>query len=149
MQMNDFMKGRYGGDQLTNVLGIAGMAVTLIGSVIDVPWLKWLGLAVVVVALLRALSKNLDARRRENEAWLQLTGKLPWKQGRAHGGSKPHPSKEDLKRQMKTAKQMWKDRKTKAFLKCPTCGTTLAVPRGKGKLVVTCPKCRTRMETRS
>ena len=36
---------------------------------------------------------------------------------------------------------MWKERKEKAFLKCPNCGTMLAVPRGKGKIIVTCPKC--------
>ena len=44
---------------------------------------------------------------------------------------------------------MWKERKTKAFLKCPNCGTMLSVPRGKGKIIVTCPKCRARMETKS
>lgn len=146
--MNDFMKDRYGADNLTTVLGSAGMAVTLIGMVADWDAVKWLGLAVVIVSLLRALSKNIEARQRENEAWLQLTSRLPWKKGGASGG-KPRPSKEDLKRQAKTARQMWKDRKTKAFLKCPTCGTTLAVPKGKGRMIVTCPKCRTKMETKA
>ena len=26
-------------------------------------------------------------------------------------------------------------------IKCPGCGNTLRVPKGKGKLYVTCPRC--------
>ena len=47
------------------------------------------------------------------------------------------------------AKKMWKDRKTTAYLKCPNCGQMLSVPKGKGKIRVTCPKCHAKMETRS
>ena len=66
--------------------------------------------------------------------------------GSSRGGA---GSAEQLKRQARTAKKMWKERKTKAFLKCPNCGTMLSVPRGKGKIIVTCPKCHARMETKS
>ena len=147
--MNDFMKDRYGADQLTTALGVLGIVVTLIGTVAHAGWLQLVGLALVMVALLRALSKNAPARRRENETWLGLVGKATDKLGVKLPGANGTPTAEDLKRQARTAKKMWKDRKVKAYLKCPTCNTTLAVPRGKGKMIVTCPKCRTRMETRS
>lgn len=158
--MNDFMKDRYGADELTTALGLLGMVVTLIGSIAGSQAGQGVGLAIVVIALARALSKNGEARRRENDRYLALVAKLPFSMPRAAGrtGAAPSgrtaaagakPSVDDLKRQARTAKKMWRDRKTKAFLKCPTCGTTLAVPKGKGRLIVTCPKCHTKMETRS
>ena len=58
-------------------------------------------------------------------------------------------SKEDLERAKRTAKKMWEGRKTTAYLKCPNCGQMLSVPKGKGKIRVTCPKCHAKMETRS
>lgn len=145
--MDEFMKDRYGVDDLTTVMGIAGMVVCVIGSLASWRVLMWLGLIVVVLAVVRALSKNIDARSRENDKWHELTAKLPIS---GKGGSgRTAAAGGDFKRQARTAQKMWKDRKVKAFLKCPTCGTTLAVPKGKGKLIVTCPKCKTRMETRS
>ena len=35
------------------------------------------------------------------------------------------------------------------YFKCPNCGQMLSVPKGKGKIRVTCPKCHAKMETRS
>ena len=156
--MDDFMKDRNGADELTTAMGLAGMVLTLIGSLANAEPISWFGLAAVLLAIARALSKNLDARRRENDRYLELVAKLPFSLPRtgpgAAGGrttaSSPRSAQaENLKRQARTAKKMWKERKTKAFLKCPTCGATLAVPKGKGKLIVTCPKCHTKMETRS
>lgn len=159
--MNDFMKDRYGADELTTAMGLLGMVVTLIGSIAGSQAVQGIGLAIVVLALARALSKNAQARRRENDRYLALIAKLPFSMprgarqgnsataGRADGAARAKVSADDLKRQARTARRMWKDRKTKAFLKCPTCGATLAVPKGKGRLIVTCPKCHTKMETRS
>jgi hypothetical protein len=36
-----------------------------------------------------------------------------------------------------------KDRQNRYFL-CPKCRQTVRVPRGKGKIAITCPKCRER-----
>lgn len=156
--MGDFMKDRNGADELTTAMGFAGMALALIGSLASIKALSWFGLAAVLLAIARAISKNLEARRRENDKYLEFIAKLPFSLPRAAsssaGGRKAASTArsakaDDLKRQARTAKKMWKERKTKSFLKCPTCGTTLAVPKGKGKLIVTCPKCHTKMETRS
>ena len=38
--------------------------------------------------------------------------------------------------------------KTMRLLKT-ACGQILSVPKGKGKLRVTCPRCRAKMETKS
>jgi len=150
--MNEFMKDRYGADDLTTTLGITGMILALAGNLFQLSALLWIGLALAVVALARAFSKNQTARVRENEAFHRFAARIPVigplvaKSASAGSGAR---SKTDFKRQARTARTMWRDRKTKSFMKCPTCGATLAVPKGKGKMIVTCPKCRTKMEARS
>lgn len=41
-----------------------------------------------------------------------------------------------------------KDRDHRYF-RCPNCRQSVRVPRGKGKLSITCPKCRKRFEKKS
>lgn len=156
--MQDFMKDRYGVDDLSLALGGVGVALTLVGTIFSLHPLSYVALALLVLALVRALSKNGAARQQENDAFRRIMARIPGLGSRFGGSSSSHSSSRpsnagaaasDFKRQARTAKKMWKDRKTKAFLKCPTCGQTLSVPKGKGRIIVTCPKCHTRMETKS
>ncbi|MBM6952533.1 hypothetical protein H6A15_02360 [Enorma phocaeensis] len=158
--MQDFMKDRYGVDDFSLALGGVGVVLTLVGTIFSLQPLSYIALALLALALVRALSKNGAARRQENDAFRRIMARIPGigarfgGPARTSGRSSARPSgaggaTADFKRQARTAKKMWKDRKTKAFLKCPTCGQTLSVPKGKGKIIVTCPKCHTRMETKS
>lgn len=160
--MQDFMKDRYGADELTYTLGVGGMVLALIGTLIQVRPLSWVAIAIVVLALVRAFSKNLAARQHENELFKNAVAKVPGlnslveklggnKTGsyRTSSSRRPAPTQADVERAKRTAKKMWSERKTSKFLKCPTCGQVLSVPKGKGRIRVTCPKCRTKMETRS
>ena len=36
-----------------------------------------------------------------------------------------------------------KDRRENRIYKCPSCKQRIRVPRGKGKIAITCPQCRT------
>jgi predicted RNA-binding Zn-ribbon protein involved in translation (DUF1610 family) len=38
-------------------------------------------------------------------------------------------------------KARFDQRKTYRFFRCPRCGVTARVPKGKGKIKITCPKC--------
>ena len=182
--MNDFMKDRYGVDELAMIMGGAGVVLALIGTIANLDPLTWLALAVILLALARAFSKNGAARRKENEAFRSFANKVPglrdlvarmgggahvraffWKRRKyaarlaatlarkravvARHRAKRGPSQADLDRAKRTAKKMWKERKTSHFLKCPNCGQIMSVPKGKGKIRVTCPKCRTKIETKS
>ena len=123
--MNDFMKGRNGADELTIVMGFAGIVIAMIGSIARIQWLSWIAIAVIVIGVLRGLSKNIDARRKENEAFVAATANVPGlgKFVASLGGGTAAAS---------TSR-----------------GQMLSVPKGKGKIRVTCPKCHAKMETRS
>lgn len=71
------MKGRNGADELTIVMGFAGIIIAMIGSMARIQWLSWIAIAVIVIGVLRGLSKNIDARHKENEAFVAATANVP------------------------------------------------------------------------
>lgn len=75
--MNDFMKDRYGVDELTCVLGGAGMLLALIGTIANLDPLTWIALAIVLLALARAFSKNITVRCNENTAFGSFSERVP------------------------------------------------------------------------
>ena len=75
--MNDFMKGRNGADELTIVMGFAGIVIAMIGSLARIQWLSWIAIAIIVIGVLRGLSKNIEARRKENAAFVAATANVP------------------------------------------------------------------------
>ena len=114
------MMGRYGVDQLTWVLLVLSLLLSLCGSIFRVRLLGILCWAVLVVCYLRIFSRNIYARQLENQRFMQFWRKL--KNGRSK-----RPSREQ--------------RKNYKVFSCPTCKQKLRVPRGKGKISISCPKC--------
>lgn len=114
------MMGRYGVDQLTWVLLALSLLLSLCGSIFRSNVLGILCWAVLVVCYLRIFSRNIYARQQENQKLLQFWWKL--KNGRSK-----RPSREQ--------------RKNFKVFSCPTCKQKLRVPRGKGKISISCPKC--------
>lgn len=114
------MMGRYGVDQLTWVLLALSLLLSLCGSIFRSNVLGVLCWAVLVVCYLRIFSRNIYARQQENQKLLQFWWKL--KNGRSK-----RPSREQ--------------RKNFKVFSCPTCKQKLRVPRGKGKISISCPKC--------
>lgn len=114
------MMGRYGVDQLTWVLLALSLLLSLCGSIFRSNVLGILCWAVLVVCYLRIFSRNIYARQQENQKLLQFWWKL--KNGRSEC-----PSREQ--------------RKNFRVFSCPTCKQKLRVPRGKGKISISCPKC--------
>ena len=74
-------------------------------------------------------SKNFEKRRKENERYLQLKYKLT------------------------SGFRNWNDRRKQSrdyvFFRCPSCHAMLRVPRGKGKIRVTCRKCGNAFEKKT
>lgn len=124
-----FMYGRNGGDQL----GLFMLALAIMLDIVNVfvksdvvyGIISIASAVLLLVTLLRMFSKNLAKRRAENTKFLQ---KVWW------------PLKGKFDR--------IKDKEHKYFT-CPNCRTICRVPRGKGKLVITCPKCRNQIHGKS
>jgi predicted RNA-binding Zn-ribbon protein involved in translation (DUF1610 family) len=115
------MMGRYGSDQLSFVILVVGMLLVLLDSFVKTSLLTILVFLLLALSVFRMFSKNLPARSRENAAFLKI-----WYR---------------IKHVFKQEKTKLQDKKTHRFFKCPGCKTTLRVPKGKGKISVTCPKC--------
>jgi predicted RNA-binding Zn-ribbon protein involved in translation (DUF1610 family) len=119
--LRNFMAGRYGPDHLNGALIIAALVVSLISRIIAFPVLMYLSYLFLILAVVRMLSRNIRRRRAENDRFLRYW----W------------PIRQKLKASFSNAKY----RKTHKFFKCPSCNNLLRVPRGRGKIQITCPKC--------
>lgn len=124
-----FLSGRYGNDELNLFLSRFTMVLLLIYLFVRVPVLYSVALVSLFVMVYRSLSKNYAVRAREREKFLVLKGKIT--------------SKINLRR------EIWQNRKTHRYFICKNCKATLRVPRGKGKIEITCRKCGYKMRKRS
>ena len=118
------MTGRYGVDEFSRFLNMVAM-LSLVLSVLFNNGLSVLFLLVSFVSLIwnyiRMFSRNTYKRRAENNAYLTI--------------------RYNLTRKFSGLKQRMQQKKYYRFYKCPKCGITTRVPKGKGKIRITCPKC--------
>lgn len=123
-KLREFMYGRYGTDMLSLALVIAGFVLNTLYVLTYSRLLYLISLAAYGFALFRTLSRNIPARRKENEKFMSLWHKIKnwWNGLRA-----------DLE-----------ERKTYKHFKCPSCGQKIRIPRGRGKVEICCPRCSNR-----
>lgn len=124
-----FMMGRYGPDELTAAIVISGCVFTFLSNFRPLRFMYFIGMLVMAVAIWRTLSKNIDARTRERMWFLRVI--------------------EKPKAELKLLSNMLRDRKTHKYFKCKNCGASLRVPKGRGKISVTCPKCRVKTQKKT
>ena len=118
------MAGRYGVDEYSRFLNIVAL-VSLVLSILFNNVLSvffWL-LAIIslVWTYFRMFSRNTYKRRAENNAYLTI--------------------RYNMTRKLSGLKQRMQQKRYYRFYKCPKCGITTRVPKGKGKIRITCPKC--------
>ena len=124
--------GRYGADNLNRFLGgvaLAALVVSLFvkGILATVFWL--LAVVSLVWSYIRMFSRKIDRRQQENLRYMHY--------------------KYELTSRLRAFRQRWSQRRDYKFYKCPHCGITARVPKGKGKIRITCPKCGHEFEKRS
>ncbi len=112
-----FMAGRYGQDQLGKFLNIAIIVLFVVAILLS--FVSGVAYIVCYVLAVTLLAYN----------YYRMFSRQIYK--RAAENQKFLNFKAHLK-QMKTHK----------FFRCPKCKTKVRVPRGKGKICITCPKCR-------
>lgn len=128
-RMAQWMMGRYGIDELTQALMLLGCAFVLVNFFAHSSILSTLALLLMALGIFRCYSKNIPARARELAKYQELMVKP--------------------KAWWRLLNKKWINRKTTIYFKCKGCGAVLNVPKGKGKILVTCPKCGAKEEKRS
>lgn len=119
-----FMYGRNGGDQLSNALLILSVILTIGGQLAKISWLPLVGYIPLGLSLFRVFSKDVSKRRMENYKFAMFLS--------------------PIYSRFKNTQKRVKDSKTHKYYKCPNCKQQLRLPKGKGKIVVTCSKCGTK-----
>ena len=118
------MTGRYGVDEFSRFLNTTAM-LSLVLSVLFDNGISVFFLLVAFGSLFwnytRMFSRNTYKRRAENNVYLTI--------------------RYNLTRKLTGLKQRMQQKKYYRFYKCPNCGITTRVPKGKGTIRITCPKC--------
>ena len=120
-KLRRFLSGRYGFDELSRLLSIWAMALMLPGCIPGLSFFGVLSLALWLWLLFRALSRHLEKRRAERNAYLRR--------------------RKSCSDRWYIRRQAWLLRSSHRFYRCKQCKTYVRVPRGKGKIRITCPKC--------
>lgn len=117
-----FMMGRNGVDELARFESIF-VWVLLLVSIFSRMWIfDLLAMALIVHMYFRILSRNVSKRYEENQKYVNFryNAVVKW----------------DKK------KKRIAQRRNYRFYKCPMCRQEVRVPKGHGKIQITCPKCR-------
>ncbi|MCH3971705.1 MAG: hypothetical protein LKE53_02875 [Oscillospiraceae bacterium] len=121
-----FMYGRHGPDQMTLGLIVLFLVLNFVNIFLrGIPYLilAVLTTAIFIYALFRMFSRNNEKRWAENQKFLS--------------------DMQPVSRFFSQLRTRWADRKVYRYYRCPKCKATLRVPRGRGKISITCPVCHT------
>ena len=124
--LQKFMVGRNGRDELQIVTLFAAVIFSVISSfmvkMFHVRLFDTLSVLILVYSMFRFLSKDVYKRREENRKFLQEI--------------------EFLKLRISV-------RKTHKIYRCKGCGRKIRVPKGKGRIEITCPLCGRKFRKRT
>ena len=121
-RFNRFMYGRYGQDDLSRFLLIVALVLLIANLVFRLPGTGMAVLLLLGYNYFRMFSRNVPARYAENQKFLQMKDRvLGFFRGK---------------------KDRAEDLKENHIYRCPKCGQKIRIPRGKGMVEITCPKCR-------
>lgn len=128
-KLSRFFYGRYGGDTLNKfltavyVIWIIAFAIVdiFVGSIAFTVCGWAITVALFIWTTFRMMSRNIYARRRENEKFCGF---------------------------FKLKRNKFRDRKTHVYRKCKSCKAVLRLPKSKGKHFVVCPKCKNRFQVK-
>ena len=126
VKLTKSMAGRCGFDELSMFMNMAGLVMIFLAYI---PYMQWLSIAAWVLliwAVVRAMSRNHTMRREELKKYSAIMKLITDK--------------------FSLWKTIWRERKTHVFFKCKNCGAVLRVPKGRGDIVVTCPKCKSKID---
>lgn len=124
-----FMQGRYGSDELSRFLVGVGMVLIILNILTRSSIFNLLFWGCLVYSYFRMFSKNYSARYAENQKFLALKNQLRYK--------------------WENYKKLREQKKIYHIYSCPYCKQKIRIPKGKGTIIITCPKCKQEFGKRS
>lgn len=127
-KIQKFFYGRNGFDDLAKLFIILSIIVFFIygfwpkEQMLVKSILSLISYALMIYAYFRIFSKKIYKRVQENKKYLGFVN---------------------------INKAKWKHRKTHKFYRCPNCRTWLRVPKGRGKITITCVKCSSKIDKKT
>ena len=122
-RMQRFMAGRYGNDQLNQFIFIVAIISMVLEIITRQSLFYTLTLVLLILAYVRVFSRNINKRYEENMKFLQ--------------------KKDAILNKFRKQKYYAAQRRNFHIYTCPQCNQKIRIPKGKGKISITCPKCRT------
>lgn len=116
-----FMYGRYGNDELNFALIVLSLLLSLVSNFDKLWFFYFISIIPVAVAAWRFISRNTNARYNERIKFISAVS--------------------FFKDRFIKIKSRSQDRKTHRFYTCKKCKAKLRLPKGRGKIKITCPKC--------
>jgi hypothetical protein len=123
------MYGRYGVDEFSRTITVIAVVLSILSIFLS----GWISLAVSVLTFLlivsvlrRTFSKNINKRVMENHKFLAKTAKI--------------------REYFRFLKTRFNDRKYYKYIKCPKCKKYSRVPKGKGRIKITCRVCKNQFQ---
>ena len=124
-----FMQGRYGNDELSKFLVGVSMVFIILNLLTKSGIFNLLFWVCLIYSYFRMFSKNHSARYAENQKYLALKNKWTYK--------------------WENHKRMREQKKMYHIYDCPYCKQKIRIPKGKGSIIITCPKCKQEFGKRS
>ena len=124
-----FMQGRYGSDELSKFLSGTAMVLIILNLLTKSSIFNLLFWGCLIYSYFRMFSKNYSARYAENQKFLALKNKWTYK--------------------WENQKRMREQKKIYHIYSCPYCKQKIRIPKGKGTIIITCPKCKQEFGKRS
>lgn len=128
-KMQRFMVGRHGVDEFGRFISALTLVFLVLSLIVKWDFFYWGGLFLIFYSYFRMFSRNIPKRYAENQKFLTLRYKVTAK--------------------WSLMKKHMAESKTHRFFKCPQCKQKVRVPKGRGKICITCPKCRTEFVKKS
>lgn len=112
--LRHFMMGRYGTDRLNMVILSVGLVASLLSAIFPVQLLNLIFFLLSYAMMIWAIFRSLSR--------------------------KTYKRYDENRRFLQLCTRL-KDRKN-CYFDCPKCRQMVRVPRGKGKIAITCPRCK-------
>ncbi len=165
-RFQNMMDGRYGNDQLNNFMFIVALVLVVLSFFVNISLLWIIAVVLLILGYFRMLSRNIAQRSLENERFTGFISRFrrggggfrgsrsggygndgygsgSYGGGRSRRSSRSSRSTTSARERAEKFRAQQQDKRYYKYFNCPNCNQKVRVPKGKGKIEITCPKCRT------